>query len=73
MTEPTASASGCAMDGIFNWAASCSAVLAICWNCSVSEPHHCIGSTTPALSPAVALALEAAGLRVGFLGGGAAS
>jgi hypothetical protein len=29
-------------------AASFMALAAICWNCCVSEPHHCSGSTTPA-------------------------
>ena len=29
-------------------AASFMALEAICWNCCVSAPHHCIGSTTPA-------------------------
>ena len=33
-------------------ATSFMAPAAICWNCWVSEPHHCIGSTTPAAGAA---------------------
>ncbi len=44
-------------------AASFMASVAIAWNCWVSAPHHCMGSTTPlAAGASFALALAARGL-----------